>query len=137
MTVTTAKQAAQSAAKWGLVTWLAITAIGALAGYLIDQTSGLWGSALGALVAGLFFAVTAIVAVKTTSLGPDLLGAVILGSWLLKIVLLMGALAWLRSQDFYSRPFFFVVLLAQTMVLLVLEAVLLTKAKVPYVEPDR
>lgn len=137
MTQITGKQAAQRAANWGLITWLAITAVGALAGYLVDQTSGLWGSALGALVAGLFFAVTAIVAVKTTSLGPDLLGAVILGSWLLKIVLLMGALAWLRGQDFYSRPFFFVVLLAQTMVLLVLEAVLLTKAKVPYVEPDR
>ncbi|MEN9741785.1 MAG: hypothetical protein RIR66_741 [Actinomycetota bacterium] len=137
MTQVTGRQAAKNAAKWGLITWLAITAVGAFVGYAVDQTSGLWGSALGALVAGLFFAVTAIVAVKTTTLGPEILGAVILGSWLFKIVLLMAALAWLRGQDFYSRPFFFVVLLAQTMVLLVLEATLLTKAKVPYVEPDR
>lgn len=137
MTQVTGEQAAKSAAKWGLITWLAITAVGTIAGYTVDQTSGFWGSALGSVVAGLFFAVTAIVAVKTTSLGPDKLGAVILGSWLLKIVLLMAALAWLRGQDFYSRPFFFVILLAQTMVLLVLEATLLTKAKVPYVELDR
>ena len=107
-----------------------------LLGYVIVGTSGLWGSSLGAIVAGAFFAVTAVVAVKTTKLGPDQLGFVILGSWLLKIVILMGVLAWLRTQDFYSRPFFFAVLLVQTMVLLVLEATILTRAKVPYVEPE-
>lgn len=134
MTQVSAKQAATKAAQAGLLAWLVITALGVGLGYVIVGTPGVWGSGLGAVVAGLFFAVTAVVAIKTTRLGPDQLGAVILGSWLLKIVILMGVLAWLRTQDFYSRPFFFAVLLIQTMVLLVLEAVLLTRAKVPYVE---
>ena len=86
-------------------------------------------------MAGLFFSVTAVIAVTTTKMGPDKLGFVILGSWLLKIVILMGVLAWLRTQDFFSRPFFFAVLVIQTMVLLALEAVILTRAKVPYVDP--
>lgn len=137
MTQVTAKQAATKAARVGLLAWFGLTILGTAIGYVISGTSGLWGSGLGALVAGLFFAVTAVVAVKTTKLGPDVLGFVILGSWLLKIVILMGILAWLRSQDFYSRPFFFAVLLVQTMVLLVLEAAILTRAKVPYVETDR
>lgn len=136
MTKVSAKQAATRAARAGLFAWAGLTALGMLLGYVIVGTSGLWGSSLGAIVAGAFFAVTAVVAVKTTKLGPDQLGFVILGSWLLKIVILMGVLAWLRTQDFYSRPFFFAVLLVQTMVLLVLEATILTRAKVPYVEPE-
>jgi|688.fasta_scaffold13763_7 hypothetical protein len=134
--LTTARKAAIKAAKWGFLTWLLITVLGIGFGYYLDGSAGLWGSSLGALLAGLFFAVTAVVAIKTTKVGPDLLGFIILGSWLLKIIFLMGALAWLRAQDFYSRPFFFAVLLAQTIVLLILEASILTRAKVPYVEPN-
>lgn len=131
----TAKQAAIRAAVFGLLAWLVITVVGIRIGDAVEGSAGFWGSALGAIVAGLFFSVTAVIAVTTTKMGPDKLGFVILGSWLLKIVILMGVLAWLRSQDFYSRPFFFAVLVIQTMVLLALEAVILTRAKVPYVDP--
>lgn len=132
----TARQAAIRAAVFGLLAWLIITVIGIRIGDAVDGSAGFWGSALGAIVAGLFFSVTAVIAVTTTKMGPDKLGFVILGSWLLKIVILMGVLAWLRTEDFYSRPFFFAVLVIQTMVLLALEAVILTRAKVPYVDPQ-
>jgi hypothetical protein len=132
----TARQAAIRAAVFGLLAWLIITVIGIRIGDAVDGSAGFWGSALGAIVAGLFFSVTAVIAVTTTKIGPDKLGFVILGSWLLKIVILMGVLAWLRTEDFYSRPFFFAVLVIQTMVLLTLEAVILTRAKVPYVDPQ-
>lgn len=135
MTVVTGKQAAIKAAKWGFVAWLVITIVGIRIGDATRGSAGFWGSALGSIVAGVFFLITALVAIKTTNMGPDKLGFVILGSWLLKIVTLMGVLAWLRTQDFFDRPFFLGVLLVQTMVLLVLEAVILTRAKVPYVEP--
>ena len=131
----TAKQAAIRAAVFGLLAWLVITVVGIRIGDAVEGSAGFWGSALGAIVAGLFFSVTAVIAVTTTKMGPDKLGFVILGSWLLKIVILMGVLAWLRTQDFYSRPFFFAVLVIQTMVLLALEAIILTRAKVPYVDP--
>lgn len=132
----TARQAAIRAAVFGLLAWLIVTVIGIFIGDAVDGSAGFWGSALGAIVAGLFFSVTAVIAVTTTKMGPDKLGFVILGSWLLKIVILMGVLAWLRTEDFYSRPFFFAVLVIQTMVLLALEAVILTRAKVPYVDPQ-
>jgi hypothetical protein len=135
MSAITAKQAAIRAAKWGFFTWLLIGLAGIGIGNAVSGAAGFWGSAMGAIVAGAFFAVTAAVAIKTSKLSPDQLGFVILGSWLLKIVILMGVLAWLRTEDFYSRPFFFAVLLIQTIVLLILEAAILTRAKVPYVEP--
>lgn len=131
-----AKQAAKRAAIFGFFAWLIITLIGVRIGDSVDGNAGFWGSALGAIVAGVFFSVTAILAITTSKMGPDKLGFVILGSWLLKIVILMAVLAWLRTEDFYSRPFFLGVLVIQTMVLLALEAVMLTRAKVPYVEPQ-
>ncbi len=137
MSQVSAKQAAKRAALFGLAAWLVISLIGILIGNYVSGSAGFWGSALGAIIAGLFFSVTALLAVTTTKMGPDKLGFVILGSWLLKIVVLMAVLAWLRNQDFYSRPFFFAVLVIQTMVLLALEAVILTRAKVPYVEPNQ
>ena len=137
MSQVTAKHAARQAAMFGFLAWLAITAISIFIGNAVDGSFGFWGSALGAIVAGVFFSMTALIALATTNMGPDKLGFVILGSWLLKIIVLMGVLAWLRNQDFYSRPFFFGVLVIQTLVLLVLEAIMLTRAKVPYVEPNQ
>jgi hypothetical protein len=88
-------------------------------------------------LAGSFFAITGLVAALTGNLELQYLGFAVLGSWLLKIVVLLVALFWLRGQDFYDRPIFFVTLLLETVVLLVLEAVLVTRAPVPYVEVDR
>ena len=45
-----------------------------------------------------------------------------LGSWLIKMVLLLVVLALLRDADFYSRPVLFICLLVGTIGALVLEA---------------
>jgi hypothetical protein len=137
MTVQTSAQAGRSALRKGLVAWAILTAVLSAIGFLVSDKSGLWGALLASVLAGIFFAVTGIVASLTTNLDVQYLGFAVLGSWLLKIVVLLGALFWLRSQDFYDRPIFFITLLLETVVLLVLEAVLVTRAPVPYVEVDR
>lgn len=137
MGTTTANKAARNAGKWGFISWIAISGLSLAIGFEFGGSSQMWGSGLGSLVAGGFFAITALVAIFTTSLGPQQLGIAVLGSWLLKIVLLIGVLAWLRNQEFFSKPYFLAVLLIQTFSLLILEATLLTRAKVVYVEPDR
>ena len=137
MSAQTSAQAASQALRKGLLVWLALSAGATGLGYVMLSTAGLWGALLGAVLAGVFFSVTAIVAVKTSNMDVQYLGFAVLGSWLLKILLLIGALAWLRTQDFYSRPAFFLTLLVQTFALLIVEARILTRAPVPYVEPDR
>ena len=137
MAIQTSAQAAADALKKGLLAWAGLTTAFCVIGYVMDSTAGLWGAVLGSLIAGSFFAVTAIVAVKTANMDVQYLGFAVLGSWLFKIVLLIGALFWLRGQEFYNRPIFFVTLLIQTIALLVLETVLVTRAPVPYVEVDR
>ena len=137
MTVQTSAQAGRSALRKGLLAWAILTVALSAIGYLVSGESGVWGALLASVLAGSFFAVTGIVAALTVNLDVQYLGFAVLGSWLLKIVVLLGALFWLRGQDFYDRPIFFITLLLETIVLLVLEAVLVTRAPVPYVEVDR
>ena len=49
----------------------------------------------------------------------------------------MVVLAFLRGQDFYSRPVLFVALLIGTTGTLLLEARVVATTRVPYVEIDR
>jgi hypothetical protein len=137
MTVQTSAQAGRNALAKGVLAWAILTLVLSAIGYLWSGQAGLWGALLASILAGSFFAITGVVALVTANLDLQYLGFAVLGSWLLKIVVLLGALFWLRSQDFYDRPIFFITLLLETVVLLVLEAVLVTRAPVPYVEVDR
>jgi hypothetical protein len=137
MTVQTSAQAGRNALAKGVLAWAILTLVLSAIGYLWSGQAGLWGALLASVLAGSFFAITGVVALVTANLDLQYLGFAVLGSWLLKIVVLLGALFWLRSQDFYDRPIFFITLLLETVVLLVLEAVLVTRAPVPYVEVDR
>lgn len=103
-------------------------------GYLVAGPAGVWGAAIGMGLAAGFFAITVGVALVTASLDVTALGATVLGSWLIKIVVLIVVLALLRDADFYSRPVLFVALLVGTMGALVLEAVVATRTQVPYTE---
>ena len=101
--------------------------------FLAGQESAGWGVALGGGIPWVFFGVTAVTALKTAGISAEKLGAIVLGSWLLKIISLLFVLAWMRGQDFYSRPVFFITLLIATSGLLITEAQITLKAKVPYV----
>jgi hypothetical protein len=120
--------------KIGSLAFLLIPVLAAVA-LVIGGTSAAWGVVLGGAIPWVFFGVTAFTALKTAGTAPEKLGAIILASWLLKIVALIAVLAWMRGQDFYSRPVFFVVLLLASAGLLVFEALISTRTKVPYVDP--
>ena len=136
MTVTTHEQSAKAALTIGLVAWLGLTAVAVAIGAGIAGKPGVWAAVIGSGIAGMFFLLTAAVALGTSAMNPSYLGGAILGSWLLKIVVLMGVLAWLRTEDFYHRGMLFGTLVITTFGMLILESVLVTRAKVPYVQPD-
>ena len=122
-----------------------ILTIGSRAFLLVPVLAGLayafvgikaaWGVALGGGIPWIFFGITTLTALKTAGVSAEKLGAIVLGSWLLKIIALLVALAWLRGQDFYDRPIFFATFLIATIGLLVTEALISLKTKVPYVDP--
>lgn len=109
--------------------------LAAAIGWAVAGAAGAWGGLLGIAVPVGFLSVTAVVALATARLEPAKLGAAVLGSWLLKVILLIAVLAALRPADFYSRGVFFAAFVVATVGYLVLEAVVVTRTRTPYVEP--
>jgi hypothetical protein len=105
-------------------------------GWAVAGVPGVWGAMLGVLVPVLFLGITAAVALLTARLSTSTLGAAVLGSWLLKIVVLIVVLVALDGRGFYARGVFFVVFLLGTAGFLVVEALVVIRTKVPYVEPS-
>jgi hypothetical protein len=120
----------------GIASAIALPAA-ALLGFLVGGAPGAWGALIGMGLAVSFFAVTIAVALVTARMDPTRLGIWVLGSWLVKMVLLLVVLALLRDADFYSRPALFIALLIGTAGGLLLEARIVTTTRVPYVEPGQ
>jgi hypothetical protein len=118
----------------GLIASLVALPVAVLVGYLVAGAEGAWGAAVGMGIAVGFFTITVGVALVTAGMDATALGASVLGSWLVKMVLLLVVLALLRDADFYSRPVLFLTLLLGTIGTLVLEALVVTRTKVPYTE---
>lgn len=104
-------------------------------GWLIDGMPGLWGGVLGIAIPVGFFSVTVIVALLTLRVRPEVFGAAILGSWIIKLIALIGVLALLSGSDFYNRVIFFIAFVIGTIGYLVSEAVIVMRTRVPYIEP--
>jgi hypothetical protein len=108
----------------------------ALIGYLLAGAPGAWGALIGMGLAVAFFGITVVVALLTARMDPTKLAMWVLGSWLVKMILLIAVLAPLREAGFYSKPALFVSLLVGTMGTLLLEARVVMTTRVPYVERE-
>jgi hypothetical protein len=119
----------------GAIAALVALPLSAALGALFAGAPGAWGALIGMGLAVGFLAVTVLVSLVTARMDPTRLGIWVLGSWLVKVVLLIVVLALLRDADFYSRPALFVSLLVGIAGSLLLEARIVSTTRVPYVEP--
>ncbi|MBB1030581.1 hypothetical protein G6027_06725 [Dietzia sp. SLG310A2-38A2] len=126
----------RKAVRLGAVALVVLTVISAAAWTAIDGTPGLWGALMGAAVGGAFVLTTAIVVIATAHSAPQTTAAVVLGTWLVKLLAAMGVVAALSRFDFYSRPAFAVTVIAALIVVLAGETWAVLKTRAPYVEPD-
>jgi hypothetical protein len=104
--------------------------------FAVGNQPAAWGVVWGGGIPWVFFGVTAVTALRTAALDVTKLGVAVLSTWLLKMIVLLVVLAWLSNQDFFSRPIFFVTFLIATIGLLVAEALITLKTRVPYVDPS-
>jgi hypothetical protein len=122
--------------KYGSAGSLAALVLAAGLGWLVDGSSGMWGGILGIAIPVGFFSITVIVALLTLRVRPEIFGAAILGSWILKLIALIAVLALLSNADFYNKSIFFIAFLVGTIGYLVGEAAIVMKTRVPYIEPQ-
>ncbi|MFZ9309714.1 MAG: hypothetical protein ACO24W_05975 [Candidatus Nanopelagicales bacterium] len=100
--------------------------------FLFDRELG-YGILLGSSISMVFFLVTALVTLRSARLSAEKLAAMVLGSWLVKVIVLIAILVWLKDQDFYNRTGLFLALLVTTGITLVADALITLKTRVPYV----
>lgn len=121
------------AVRFGSIALAIITVISLAVWGGMRDLPGIWGVLIGAAIGGGFVLMTAASVLFTSSTNPATTGAVVLGSWLLKIVVLIIILAIIRDMEFYDRMALLVTLILALIVVLATEVWGVITAKVTYV----
>ena len=116
-----------------LIAVLAVLGVGI--GALIAGPAGVWGALIGVAVALVFSGTTVLTVLKTAGSSATTTGAVILGAWLVKMIVLVLVFATLREMDFYDRGVFVVVVLVGVLGAVYLDYRAVARGRVPYVQP--
>ena len=124
--------------KWPAIVIAILAVGGAVVGYFVSGVPGLVSGLLGAAMWLVFLALTAIsiqVAIRVTKHDPGspVFFAIVLGSWLLKLVLFVLLSVWLRSQPWLDPTVFFVTVIIAVIGSLVFDVIAFQRARVPYV----
>lgn len=123
---------------WSGVVTAALAVLGAVVGYLVAGTDGLWSALAGVLIAALFLAITAASILIANRWFGDALYVpiffgIVLGGWILKFAVFLIALFVLRDQPWIVGPVFFLALVASVLASLAIDVVALLRMRVPHV----
>lgn len=114
-----------------------VAALGIVIGALVADppTAGVWGAVIGVVVTLVFSGTTVLSMLRTANASVTTTGAVILGAWLVKMVLLVVLFAVLDGLDFYDRNVLVVVVLVGVLGSVWLDYRAVKHGRVPYVNP--
>ncbi|QMV85082.1 hypothetical protein HW450_12265 [Corynebacterium hindlerae] len=121
------------ALKFGWIGLLIVTVASLALWGGIRELPGIWGALLGAAIGGGFLLLTVLSVLITANSTPATTGAIVLGSWLLKIVVLLIIMYVLKDLQFYDRVAFVVTVALALVVVLAAEAWGVVTSKVTYV----
>ncbi len=123
------------AARSGLLTGLAFAPVAALVGALVAGERGALGAALGCLVPAAVLLLTWGAAELGARRSAQAFAGLLLGSYLVKIVVVGLLLSLLRDVDGASRTALGLAAVVGLLLALVVEARVISSTRVPYVEP--
>ncbi|MFT3714754.1 MAG: hypothetical protein QM774_02070 [Gordonia sp. (in: high G+C Gram-positive bacteria)] len=88
--------------RYGVLGLIALTVIALAIWVPVDGLKGLWGVLIGAAVGGGFILITVVVIMATVNMSPSSTMAMIMGSWVLKMVVVLVVVGVLKQMSFYS-----------------------------------
>ena len=122
--------------RYGLLGLLALTLIGLVIWWPIAGLPGVWGVLIGAGVGGAFILLTVITIMATTNLSPSITMAAVMGSWFVKMVVVLVVMAVLANMDFYSKGALVSMLIGAIIAVLGSEVWGVLTTRTPYVDPE-
>jgi len=124
---------------WSALATGILAVAGAAIGFAVAGSSGLWSAIVAIVLAAVFLGFTAgTILIANRWFGdplyvPIFFGAV-MGGWLLKFVVFLVVLFLLRGQPWLNAGVFFVALVVSVVVSLVIDALVMTRMRVPAVD---
>ncbi|KRA22345.1 hypothetical protein ASD65_17855 [Microbacterium sp. Root61] len=123
---------------WSAVVTGVLAVIGAVIGYMVAGTDGLWSALMGVVMAAVFLAITgASILIANRWYGDDLyvplFFGIVLGGWILKFVLFIVALLLLRGQPWINTTVFFIAVVVSILAALVIDVIVLLRMRIPHV----
>ncbi|MCD2499845.1 MULTISPECIES: hypothetical protein [Microbacterium] len=121
----------------GIVTAVLAVA-GAVIGFAVSGTSGLFSALVGVVLAALFLGITGasiLIANRWNGdpLYPTLFFSIVLGGWVIKFVIFIVALFLLRGAPWLDSMVFFIALVVSILATLVVDVIVMMKMRIPYV----
>lgn len=123
---------------WSGTVTAVLAVVGAVVGYLVAGTTGMWSALIGVLVAAVFLGITgASILIANRWYGDalyvPLFFGIVLGGWILKFVVFIVALLLLRDQPWIEPTVFFVAVVVSVLASLVVDVVVLLRMRMPHV----
>lgn len=119
--------------KYGSFLTLSIAVLGSITGFVAAGVPGLLGALVGSAIALIFVSLTALSVWIGGRLPLGGFYGVVLGGWLLKVVIFIAAVAILKKVDGLNGIAIFATVVASVLGSLAVDAVVVTKAKIPAV----
>jgi hypothetical protein len=111
----------------------ALIVIGGGVGFLVAGPNGLTSALIGTGCAVAFSAITAGSVLAATRFDANGFFAVVMGSWLLKMVLFIALMIFLRDQPYVEPMVLFVSLIVAIVGTAVIDGVVVVRSRIPYV----
>ena len=119
--------------KLGSLLIASIAVLGSVIGFFAAGLPGLFGALAGAAIALIFVSLTAVSVLVGSKLSLGGFYGVVLGGWILKLVLFVLAISVLKSIEGLNGVAVFATLVASVLGSLVVDALVVTKSKIPAV----
>lgn len=126
----------RAAVRYGVLGLLVLAVTASIVAVLVAGTPGLWGALIGAAVGGGFILFTALGVLLTAKLPAMTAGAVLLGTWLLKLILVIVVMGSIDSLDFYNRNALVLTIVMALVIVLGAETYGVLSQRALYIDPE-
>jgi len=128
------RQAYRRALRWIGILMATLAIGGTVIGWFTAGLPGVWGALIGVALAGLCCAATVWSVAHTIGADSTAIATSVLGTWLVKLVLIIITLVFLRGREFYNPYVLFGVLALGVLGSVAIEAYCVHRSRMSYVD---
>lgn len=122
----------RKALTWGAIALGVLAVVAAVVGWLVDGAMGAWAAPAGVALAALAGLLTPWAMQLAHTRRSDIMAAILLGTWLGKMIVVVVGLVLLSMVPNFPRPLFGIFVVLGVLVTLAVDVAVLSRGRVPY-----